>query len=252
MRKLFVIVVLLFAISVYFANAQALELPYTEDEVLEYTGFSLVYSEEHEQALWVAYHLTKEEALGEFPRKNNFREDPNIVTGTATLDDYRGTGYDRGHLAPAGDMKWSAEAMDDSFYMSNMSPQVPGFNRDIWRQLEALVRYWAIVHEELYIVTGPILTDGPYETIGENEVSVPKRYFKVILDYREPDIRMIAFILTNEKSKTPLYTAVVTVDTVEYITGLDFFPTLEDELEERLEGEAHYFVWEEKAGISDK
>jgi len=243
MKKLVLILIALLALSAYITHAQNLEFPYTEDEIYEYAGFSLVYSEEHEQALWVAYHLTEEEALGEFPRRNNFREDPIITTGSASLNDYKGTGYDRGHLAPAGDMKWSKEAMSDSFYMTNMSPQLPGFNRDIWKELEALVRRWSIENKDLYIITGPILQDGPYETIGENEVSIPKRYYKVILDYTEPDIKMIAFILPNEKSDVPLYAFAVTVDTVEYITGLDFFYLLEDELEEDLEGQAHYFAW---------
>jgi endonuclease G len=240
MKRLIFIVLILFA---YLIHAQELELPYSDSEIYEYAGFTLKYNEEYEQAEWVAYQLTKEEVLGEFGRRNNFRKDPLILTGSATLKDYKGSGYDRGHLAPAGDMKWSKEAMSDSFYMSNMSPQLPQFNRGIWKSLEALVRKWAIEHEEIYIITGPILTDGPYETIGENEVAIPKRYYKVILDYVGPDIKAIAFIISNEKSKIPLCAFAVTVDTVEYITGIDFFYLLPDEIEEDLEGQAHYFAW---------
>ena len=84
-------------------------------------------------------------------------------------------------------MKWSEQAMDESFLMSNMSPQAPGFNRGIWASLENIVRDWALDNEEVYVVTGPVLADGPFETIGENKVAIPKRYFKVILDYREPE-----------------------------------------------------------------
>jgi len=244
MNKILFIIMVLFAIFTYITHAQGLEIPYSEgNEIYEYAGFTLKYNEEYEQAEWVAYQLTKEEVLGKFGRKNNFREDLSISTGSATLKDYSRSGYDRGHLAPAGDMKWSEAAMSDSFYMSNMSPQVPQFNRDIWKNLEALVRKWAIEHEEIYVITGPILTDGPYETIGENEVAIPKMYYKVILDYKGPDIKAIGFILPNEKSKVPLYAFVVTVDTVEYITGIDFFCLLPDEIEENLEGQAHYFAW---------
>ena len=247
MRKLVITLLILLAVFtvVTHVNGQELEIPAIEegDLVYEYTGFVLSYNEEHEQAEWVAYHLTAEEVEGEFPRRNNFREDSQIPSGTATLDDYKRTGYDRGHLAPAGDMKWSEEAMSDSFYMSNMSPQAPGFNRIIWKNLEALVREWALENGELSLVPGPLLTDGPSETIGDSKVSIPKYYYKVILDYVEPEVRMIAFILPNKKRDYPLYSFVVTVDTVECVGGIDFFHLLPDDVEERLEGQAQYFAW---------
>ena len=119
-----------------------------------------------------------------------------ISTGSASLPDYKGSGYDRGHLAPAGDMKWSTTAMSESFYMSNMSPQEPSFNRGIWNRLESQVRRWAIDNGSVYIATGGVLTDG-LKTLGSNSVSVPQYYFKVILDYQEPDIKGIGFIIPN-------------------------------------------------------
>lgn len=248
MRKLvlFLIAMLaLFTVITHVASAERLELPAVkEGEVIyEYTGFALVYNEEHEQAEWVAYHLTAEEVAGEFERKNNFRADPQVEFGTASLDDYSRSGYDRGHLAPAGDLKWSEESMSDSFYMSNMSPQAPGFNRIIWKNLEALVRDWGEIHNEIYIVTGPVLTDGPYNTIGENEVSIPRYYYKVVLDYYGSDVRMIGFILPNKKSNVPLYAYVVSVDFVEAITGIDFFYLLPDDVEEELESKSEFSKW---------
>lgn len=216
---------------------EGLEIPANPDglPITRHTGFSLLYDEEHEQPQWVAYHLTQEKLYGTTSRKDNFRPDPSIATGSATLADYRGSGYDRGHLIPAADQGWSAEAMSDSFYMSNMSPQEPQFNRGIWSTLEATVRNFADTEGEIYVVTGPILTDGPYETIGKNEVSVPKHYYKVILDYAEPDFKAIGFVLPNEGSSERVESFATTVREVENLTNLDFFHLLPDELEESLE-----------------
>ncbi len=125
--------------------------------------------------------------------------------------------------------------MSDSFYMSNMTPQRPGFNRGIWKRLEEWVRDQATANQEVYVVTGPVLIDGPYQEIGPNGVDIPKRYFKVILDYVEPELKAIGFILPNKKSSLPLSAYAVPVDRVEDVTGLDFFHLLEDGQEERLE-----------------
>ncbi len=129
-------------LSAQTAATEPLALPYTADPaaIQHYAGFALLYSEPHEQPAWVAYLLTDDEVQGTLSRTNNFRADPGISTGSAALSDYRGSGYDRGHLAPAADMKWSSAAMSESFLMSNMTPQVPGFNRGIWKKLEAWVR----------------------------------------------------------------------------------------------------------------
>ena len=118
--------------------------------------------------------------------------------------------------------------MSESFLMSNMTPQRPGFNRGIWKRLEAWVRDQALQNQEVYVVTGPVLTDGPYQEIGPNGVDIPKRYFKVILDYKEPGFKAIGFILPNKKSSLPLSDYAVPVDQVEDITGLDFFYLLEN------------------------
>lgn len=223
-----------------------LELPYFEktELVVSHPGYTLSYDEEHEQARWVAYHLTREELYGSFERKDDFRSDPSIITGSATLDDYRSSGYDRGHLIPAADLSFSEEAMSGSFYMSNMSPQEGQFNRGIWSKLEATVRNFADTEGAVYVVTGPVLTDGPYKTIGKNKVSVPNQYYKVILDYEEPELKAIGFVLPNEGSSKSLEKFATTVDEVEELTGLDFFHRLDDDEEALLEGSYDSSLWD--------
>jgi len=139
-----------------------------------------------------------------------------------------------GTWAPAAEMKWSEEAMRDSFYMSDMSPQKPGFNRGIWRKLEEWVRDQVLVNEEVYVVTGPVLTDGPFQEIRPNGVDVPKRYFKVLLDYEGPELKGIGFILPNESSGLPLSVFSMPVNHVEQITNIDFFHLLPDGIEEKI------------------
>ncbi len=226
---------------------EALAIPsFTEtDIIVEHTGYTLCYSEDAKQPYWVAYILTADEVFANTAqRANNFHEDPYIPTGSATLSDYKGSGYDRGHMIPAADLKWSEKAMDDSFYMSNMSPQVPSFNRGIWGDLEAVVRTFAVQNKAVCVVTGPVLTDGPYERIGANEVYVPKFYFKAILDYTVPEYKAIGFLLANEGSKESLTSFAVTIDELEEITGLDFFPLLPDEDETVLESSYDVSLWD--------
>ena len=224
------------------AQAQ-IEIPSgPEGQIVSYVGYTLSYNEEHEQANWVAYELTAQEVQGIVSRSDDFRADPEIRTGSATLVDYRGSGYDRGHLAPAADMKWSEEAMSESFYMSNMSPQVSGFNRGIWKSLENRVRSWAVENTAVYVVTGGILSSG-LPTIGPDSVSVPEYFYKVILDYQEPELKGIGFILSNQGSKSSLKTYAVSIDSVEQRTGIDFFPSLPDDMEERLESSIDLTLW---------
>ena len=213
-----------------------LEIPKTnpKDIIITHTGFTLLYNETHEQASWVAYELTKEETNKIYERTDKFLVDPKVKTGTANDKDYAGSGYDRGHLAPASDMGWSATVMAESFYYSNMSPQTPSFNRGVWKRLEELVRTWVIENNSVYIVTGPVLTSG-LTTIGSNKVSVPAYYYKVILDYTEPSIKGIGFIIPNTGSSEPLQQFAVSIDSVEKFTGIDFFFSLPDEQEDLIE-----------------
>lgn len=222
--------------SIKATSITKLELPKTnsKDKIITHTGYSFLYNETHEQANWVAYELTKEETNKLFERTNKFISDPKVKTGTASDKDYEGSGYDRGHLAPASDMGWSSTTMAESFFYSNMSPQTPSFNRGIWKKLEELVRTWAIENNTVYIVTGPVLTND-LQTIGPNKVSVPNYYYKVVLDYSEPNIKGIGFILPNIDSKIQLQYYAVSIDSVEKLTGINFFPLLQSEQEEFIE-----------------
>jgi len=225
-----------------------LEIPKTKssDQIISHTGYSLLYNEKYKQANWVAYELTKQETNKIFERSNKFISDPQVKSVNAFNKDYAGSGYDRGHLAPAADMGWSATSMIESFYYSNMSPQQPGFNRGIWKKLEELVRTWAIENKAVYVVTGPVLAKG-LSTIGNNKIAVPNYYYKVILDYKEPNIKGIGFILPNESSKSSLQNYAVSIDSVEKVTGIDFFYLLKDQEENLIEKELCINCWSWKS-----
>ena len=229
----------------YFTNSFDFAWPSydVDDLVVEHEGFTLSYNEKLEQADWVAYKLEKKNLdQAKFKRKDNFREDPLVRTGSATPGDYRKSGYDRGHLAPAADFTWSKKALDHTFYMSNMSPQEPGFNRGIWKKLEEQVRDWARDNQIVYVVTGPI-ADKRKGRIGDNKVTVPKYYYKVVLDIQEPELKAIAFLMENEKSNKDIMDFAVTVDRIEAMSGLDFFPSIPDEMENRLEKSIDENLW---------
>jgi len=241
-KQVLTILISIVALSTSFAQQEEttkfpmLEIPKINNNefVIRHTGYSFLYHEEFEQASWVAYELTKEETNKTVERTNKFIQDSKVITGTANDNDYSGSGYDRGHLAPASDMGWSATVMAESFYYSNISPQNPSFNRGIWKKLEEQVRTWAIENNSIFIVTGPVLTKG-LTTIGANKVAVPTYFFKVILDDNEPNIKGIGFIIPNTGSSELLNTYTVTIDSVEKLTGIDFFTTLPDTQETLIE-----------------
>ncbi len=224
-----------------FASAQNIGLPQAK-ELVEHTAYMLSYNEEHEQAEWVYYHLTKEEAQGNHERTDDFRPDPAVSTGSAVQNDYGGSGFDRGHLAPAGDMAWSEAVMSESFFFSNMSPQHRSLNRGKWRSLETKVRNWAVAFEAVHVFTGPFLVSG-LDKIGANEVSVPNAYYKVVVDLHGSEHKGIAFIMENRKIEEKLEERAVSIDSIETLTGFDFFNGLPDALEERLESEIDVAKW---------
>jgi endonuclease G len=216
----------------------------TTAEIITKTGFTLAYNEAAEQAWWVAYHLTSDELKGTLDRDNfDFDEDVEVSTGSASLRDYKGSGYDRGHLVPAADVKWNAKAMQASFLMSNVSPQKHSFNAGIWERLESRFRGWAKRDGSLYIVTGPLLKEKPNNTIGINQVWVPNSYYKVALTYKKNRWHAAAFIIDHQASGKNLEPYFLTIDEVERQTGLDFFPAIPDELEEELESESELGYW---------
>ena len=221
-----------------------------DDQVISHTGYSFLYSDKDKQSRWVAYELTREETKKLYYRTDKFLTDPAVKSGTATDSDYAGSGYDRGHLAPAADMGWSSSTMAESFYYSNMSPQLPAFNRGIWKKLEELVRTWAIENEALYIVTGPVLTDG-LRSIGQGKVSIPNYFYKVVLDYKNPDINGIGFIFPNAGSGEPLQYYAVSIDSVEKITGIDFYPLIPPDQQAQIEKTLCVNCWTWKTRKTD-
>ena len=230
-----------------------------DHQTRQFEHYALCYRESYEQAEWSAYELTKDELNKKSGRTNDFREDPEIKTGSATLNDYKGSGYDRGHLTPAADMAFSEKAMSETFYLSNMSPQAGPFNRGIWQQLEAQVRTWAKTFGKVYVVSGPILEKpaSKYESIGkDNKIAIPQYYYKVLLaplyadgnDSKTPDdaksIAAIGFILPNEAcSGKEFWDFAVSVDEVEKRTGLDFFSLLDEKAEKEAEGSFDISIW---------
>ncbi len=221
----------------------------TSDQLIQHKAMSLVYSEKHEQPKWVSHIITTDIRSGVQGRSNDFREDPFIGSGSSTETDYflktmkkdstftyDGFGYDRGHLAPSADFRWSADALSESFYYSNMSPMLAEFNRDSWAKLEDVFRSYIYRNPEtqLYMVTGPILSDDlPKIPRAQNNVTIPKQFFKVALDLTNN--RAIAFIMPNAKNENPLESYAVSIDEVEALTGIDFYHQLSDDIESKLE-----------------
>ena len=216
-------------------------------QIVRKSNYILAYDEDAEQPAWVAYELLASELNGPYKRTDNFRKDSAIQADSAALLDYRGSGFDRGHLAPAADMTFSKTAMSESFYLSNMSPQRPAFNRGIWRKLETRVRTWAADYGRVYVVTAGVLPPNKseratFERIGANNVLVPKRYYKVVYDPARQAI--IAFLLVNAGSSQSLSSYTVPVDNLETLTGFDFFSQLPDNLENRIEAQAESEIWD--------
>lgn len=208
------------------------------DQVLCRTGYAVGYNYQTKNADWVAYHVTKESVNAQFKRSNNFKADAELPEyAQSTLSDYSKSGYDRGHLAPSAAMDFSQQSMQESFLLSNMSPQLPGFNRVGWRLLEEHVRDLANEYQELYVVTGPIY-EGNEASIGDGVV-IPSAFYKVILDPYYNDA--IAFIVPHrDVSGSELVNFVTTIDDVEDRTNLDFFANTSDDIENSMEA----MLWE--------
>lgn len=205
--------------------------------IVRHKYFTLSYVEKFELPEWCAYELTAEHLNQPWvERTNNFRPDTSVETLSSAPDDYRKSSYDRGHIVAAADMAFSEEAMAETFLMSNIAPQVPGFNKGIWRELEELTRDWTKRSGHLYVVSGPVLSQPIKFWIGENQVAVAPSFYKVILDIDEPELKAIGFVIPNQTSTERLETFAFSVDEVEQLTGINFFqnllePTVEKELE---------------------
>ena len=213
-----------------------------DHQLVSYNQFTLSYNEQHEQADWVAYELTRAEVIMKLKRCNCFKSDKNIITGSASLSDYKYSGYDRGHLSPAADNNMSKIANKESFLMSNISPQLPNFNRSIWKTLEGWTRERASIYGSIYIVTGPVFDDN-MGTIGKNNVTVPGYYYKAILRSHTSTHYSIAFLIPQLYQSKNIIDYILTIDSLEIITGIDFFPALENLIENKIEAQSNIENW---------
>lgn len=194
----------------------------TTGEVIEHSYYTLSYSEPYEQAEWVAYILKKEHLTYDDRERPYFIEDPKVKTKSADWRNYRGSGYDRGHLVPAGDRRFSKQAYNETFYTSNISPQDNYFNAGIWNRLEQKVRYWCKKYGDLLVVTGGVLESGLVE-IGEEGVDVPRTFYKIVLRGNGEGAKVLAFLIPATETDKPLENFLVSIDVIEKKTGIDFF-----------------------------
>lgn len=210
--------------------------------LLSRTAYCLSYNKETRCPNWVAWNLTAEHADGEWARSNDYREDYDVPAPRATNDDYRGSSWSRGHMCPAGDCKWNAKAMSETFLLSNMCPQDRSLNSGLWNRIEMDCRKWAKKYGDVYIVCGPVLYNKEHETIGVNKVVVPEAFFKVILCMQGKP-KAIGFVVKNNAGTKKKDHYVNTVDEVERITGYDFFPALPDDIENEVEAYSNLEDW---------
>lgn len=214
----------------------------TPEIILRKKSYVVSYNQDTRMPNWVAWQLTAEHTDGELKRMNNFHEEENCPRPRATLQDYKGSGWSRGHMCPAGDNKWSRDAMYDSFSLVNVCPQDSKLNSGVWNSLEMDCRQWARQYGEVYIVCGPVLMKRQHETIGPNKVVVPEAFFKVVLCMVGKPKAFGVVVRNNEGTKKrDLYYN--SVDDVERLTGLDFFPSLPDDIEKVVEAEVNMDEW---------
>ena len=223
-------------------SVQNLEIPAKlkdrSEKILKRSNYTISYNRNWNQPNWVAWELNKNETKGRNNRNEEFTADPDLAEAYQVESyDYSGSGYDRGHMCPAGDNHFDAKAMNESFYMSNICPQNHELNAGKWNDLEIACRKWANRYQQLFIVCGPIIDKRNGKRIGkEHEIIVPEKFFKVILITSTKPARAIGYIFENNGSDRPY--KVHSIDEVEKITGMDFFPNLPDKIEDLVE--SHY------------
>lgn len=213
------------------------------DVVLVYNGFVVNYNTARLIPNWVAYELTADELIGDVPRARGFSMDLDYKGRQAMREDYSGTGWDKGHMAPAADMKWSQAAMNESFYLTNICPQNHELNGKDWHTLEKMVRDWAIAYGRVWVVCGPYVYANTYGTIGSQEVVIPDGFFKAILRYDGNEYYSIAFVFDNNSERQPVRDAIVSVNDIESLIGFDLFTNINDKVEEIVESQANWDDW---------
>lgn len=228
-------------------SAQQYELPATgaREQLVKHTLYTLSYNEGYELASWAAYQLTPEQAKATGTYKEKYEEDPLVTTGSASTKDYKDAGFIMGQLVPPEDMFNSLQALEETFLTSNTVPQKPSFNKNVWKTIEKLIREWAKEGNALYIATGPVLKDAPFGTFGQNKISIPTRYYKVVMDVRGE--RAVGFVMRSNVATGAPKAFAINVDEVEKITGIDFFPQVSDDIEGKAESSSDFTKWNFKA-----
>lgn len=203
--------------------------------LLHRTAYRASYNSFYKTPNWVAWELTEQETYGNNKRTNKFVPDPDLPEPKVTTQDYVRSGYDRGHMAPAADMKWNKKAMEESFYMSNICPQNPKLNKDDWADLEEKCRSWAKKYKKVYVVCGPVYTTASPKRIGTHKVAVPDLFYKTVLVNDGKQTLCMGFLFPNKAGRQKLGKYMVTVDSLEKLTGYDFFSKLPDSIENKAE-----------------
>ena len=212
------------------------------EQIINRKAYTVSYNKETKCPNWVAWHLPANHADGEWARSNDYREDYDVPAPRATNEDYRGSSWSRGHMCPAGDNKWDADAMSETFLLTNMCPQDRNLNSGLWNRVEQDCRRWAQRYHDVYIACGPLYLNREHEVIGTNKVVVPEAFYKVVLCLRGTP-KAIGFIVRNNEGTKKKDEYVNTVDEVERITGIDFFPALPDSIEEKVEAYSNINDW---------
>ncbi|NSW45703.1 MAG: DNA/RNA non-specific endonuclease [Bacteroidales bacterium] len=221
----------------------------TEEGFLVYhSAMALFYIEKYGQSKWVAHMILPDIATGIETRTNDFRQDSLISVGTPDKIDYFNSGYDRGHLAPSADFRWSRKALSESYYYSNMSPQKPEFNRGKWSQVEDFLRQYVIYSgHPIFVITGGLLNDTIKKSIGiKKKIKVPPYFYKIAVDLETKPAQAIAFYMLNGTNTKPIISYTIPIDSIEKKTGIDFFYLLPDTLENRLEAMNDVTLWQSK------
>ncbi|WP_299776922.1 DNA/RNA non-specific endonuclease [uncultured Formosa sp.] len=215
----------------------------TTGQIIYHNNYTLSYNESHEQAEWVAYELKKSDIVYVDRKRPYFYEDKAVKTKSADWRNYKKSGYDKGHLCPAADRRKSIASYNETFLTSNISPQNHDFNAGIWNALEQTVRTWAKSYNDVYVVTGGVLTPN-LKTIGDEHVSVPNYFYKIIFKDDGANSKMIAFLMPNKPNENKsIKSYIVSVDQIEAETGIDFFPNIDDTLEANLERSTNAVGW---------
>lgn len=215
-------------------------------QLLRRTAYSTSYNKTTRTPNWVGWVLTAAHTDGPYGRKGHkFAEDTDVPAPRATYDDIREgeCGYQRGHMCPAGDNKWSFKAQQEAFLMTNICPQDGDLNQRDWKYLEEACRDWAQQYGKVYIVAGPIFNRKPRHTVGEHKVAVPDAFFKVILAFDGTSPKAIGFLYSNASGRHAMAHYAKSVDEIERLTHFDFFRPLPDSVETRVEAECAPEAW---------